>query len=286
RINRGAAADDVIVLSPATILDLRYGITQEETPENRPSKGFDLASLGLSQNLLSRLNPANQTFPQVYLNTKAPTGRCTGACTGPFSVFGNFNSGDGTLTGIIHAWSATATTLRGGHTLHYGADIRLYRGFGFFGGFDVSPQLVFLPTYTNGPLDNAAVAPLGQEYASFLLGIPSGQMTRSTSFASQNTYYAGFVQDDWKFSPKLTLNLGLRYEYESPMSERFDRAVRGFDRSTPNPITAQAIANYAKSPIPQIPVSQFQVLGGLMFAGANGHNLWNGQNRTFMPRVG
>src|SRR5947209_6087581 len=165
RVNRGAVADDVLVLSPATILDLRYGITAEETPENRPSRGFNLASLGFSQNLLSLLNPESQTFPQVYLNTRAPTNRCTGACTGTFSGFGNFNSGDGTLSGYIHDWAATATTIHGNHSLRYGVDLRLYRGFGFFGGFDVSPQLAFLPTYTNGPNDNSTVAPLGQEYA-------------------------------------------------------------------------------------------------------------------------
>jgi hypothetical protein len=286
RINRGGVVDDVMVLNPSTVLDLRYGLTQEETPENRPSRGMDLSTLGFSKNLLSLLDPATQTFPQVYLNTKAPTGRCTGSCTGTFSGFGNYNSGDGTLTGIVHDWAATLTKLHGKHTLRFGADVRLYRTFGFFGGFDVSPQLAFLPTYTNGPLDNAAVAPLGQEYASFLLGIPSGQMTRSASFASQNSYYAGFVQDDWKVTPKLTLNLGMRYEYESPMSERFDRAVRGFDRTTQNPIAAQAIANYTKSPIAQLPVSQFQVRGGLLFAGANGHELWSGQNKTFLPRIG
>ena len=286
RINRGGVIDDVMVLSPSTVLDLRYGLTQEETPEFRPSRGMDLKTLGFSSNLLSLLDPATQTFPQVYLNTKAPTGRCTGSCTGTFSGFGNYNTGDGTLTGIVHDWAATLTRLHGKHTLRFGADVRLYRTFGFAGGFDVSPQLTFLPTYTNGPLDNAAVAPLGQEYAAFLLGIPSGQMTRSASYASQNTYYAGFVQDDWKLTRKLTVNLGLRYEFESPMSERFDRAVRGFDRTTPNPIAALAIANYAKNPIPQIPVSQFQVPGGLLFAGANGHELWSGQNKTFLPRIG
>jgi hypothetical protein len=286
RINRGAVADDVIVLNPSTILDVRYGLTYEETPESRPSKGFDLASLGFSKNLLSLLNPASQTFPQVYLNTKAPTNRCTGACTGTFSGFGNFNSGDGTLTGMIHDWSGTLTTLKGNHTLRYGVDARLYRAFGFFGGFDVSPQLAFLPTYTNGPNDNSTAAPLGQEYASFLLGIPSGQMTRSASFATQNTYYAAFLQDDWKLTPRLTVNLGLRYEYESPMTDRYNRAVRGFDRTTPNPIAAAAIAAYAKSPIPQIPVNQFQVLGGLMFADGNHRQLWSGQNTNFMPRFG
>lgn len=286
RINRGGVIDDVIILSPNTLLNFHYGITHEETPENRPSKGFDLASLGFSQNFLSLLDPTSQTFPQVYLNTRAPTGRCTGACTGTFSGFSNFNSGDGTLTGFIHDWAANLSTVRGNHSLRGGIDFRLYRGFGFFGGFDVSPQLAFLPTYTNGPNDNSAVAPLGQEYASFLLGIPSGQMTRSASFAEQNTYYAALIQDDWKLTPKLTVNLGLRFEYESPASERYDRAVRGFDRTTVNPIAAQAIANYAKNHIAQIPVASFNVLGGLQFAGPNNHSLWNSVSPAFMPRIG
>jgi hypothetical protein len=232
------------------------------------------------------LNPATETFPQVYVNTKAPTSRCTGACTGTFSGFGNFNTGDGTLTGINHDWAATVTSLRGNHSLHYGVDARLYRTFGFAGGFDVAPQLYFTPTYTNGPNDNSTVAPIGQEYASFLLGIPGGQMTRSASYAGQNTYYAAFVQDDWKISRRLTLNLGLRYEYESPVSERFDRAVNGFNRSVANPIAAAAAAAYAKNSIPQLPVNQFQVLGGLQFAGPNNHQLWSQPATDFLPRIG
>ena len=65
---------------------------------------------------------ASATFPQVYLNTKAPTNRCTGACTGTFSGFSNFNSGDGTLTGMVHDWAATLTSMHGNHTLRYGAE--------------------------------------------------------------------------------------------------------------------------------------------------------------------
>jgi len=286
RINRDAVIDDVQVLSPSTILDVKYGVTEETLPEYRPSKGVELSTLGFSQNLLALLNPALETFPQVYMNTKAPTNRCTGDCTGTFSGFGGFNSGDGYMTGLIHNLGATMTMVKSSHTLRYGLDTRLYRSFGFAGGFDVSPQLTFLPTYTNGPLDNATVAPIGQEYASFLLGIPSGQMTRSASYAGQNTYYAAYIQDDWKVSKRLTINFGLRYEYESPISERFNRAVRGFDRTDPNPIQAAAIAAYAQNPIPQLPASQFKVLGGLMFAGPNDHDLWNGQTTNFLPRIG
>ena len=59
RINRGGVIDDVMVLSPSTVLDLRYGLTQEETPEFRPSRGMDLKTLGFSSNLLSLLDPSH-----------------------------------------------------------------------------------------------------------------------------------------------------------------------------------------------------------------------------------
>jgi hypothetical protein len=286
RTNHGAALDDVVLLSPSTILDLRYGLTHEQTPEQRRSSGFDLATLGFSPQLVALTNPKTATFPNVYMNAKALSKpSCTGSCTGTFSGFGNFQAGDGTITGLIHSWAPTVTQLRGNHGLHFGADLRLYRSFGFNGGYDVSPGFQFLPTYTNAS-DTAAAAPIGQEYAAFLLGIPAGQMARSASYATQNTYFAAFFHDDWRITPKLTLSVGLRYEYESPLSERFDRAVRGFDRIDTNPIAAQALANYVKNPIAQLPISQFEVRGGLMFSSPSNHSLWDGQKRNFLPRFG
>src|SRR5205823_1125538 len=119
----------------------------------------------------------------------------------------------------------------------------------------------------------------GGELASLLLGVPAGSMGRTASYAERDYYFALYLQDDWKLSRKLTVNLGLRWERESPISERYNRAVAQFVFDQSNPLEGQAKINYAANPIPELPVSQFSVRGGLTFAGVNGHSAgyWSGQ---------
>jgi hypothetical protein len=86
-------------------------------------------------------------------------------------------------------------------------------------------------------------------------------------------YFAGYVQDDIKVSGRLTLNIGLRYDYETPRMERFDR-LSWFEFDKPNPIGPQ--------------VGMPNLKGGLGFAGVNGNPRgWNNPDRNnFAPRFG
>jgi hypothetical protein len=273
RINRGVALDEVYTVSPSTVLNLRYGITQQDFPEKRMSQGFDLASLGFAQNLVSMIPKSLADFPYVNLPN--------------YVRLSPWESGDGTNTGMVHAWNGSLTTLHGDHNFQYGGEFRLYRNFQDRHPYDVTPAFDFSNVYVNGPLETNAVASMGGDLAQFLMGVPAGQMQRTASFADQDTFFGFFFQDAWKVTRKLSVTLGLRIEHESPLSERFDRAVKGFAYNAANPIAAQAQAAYAKNPIPELPVSDFKVLGGPMFAGgSNGHNLWNGPSMEWLPRIG
>jgi hypothetical protein len=274
RINRGLALDDVLVLSPSLLLNLRYGLTNQEFPEARVTKGYDLASLGFSPSLLSNIDSSLATVPRV--------------AAGGFSALSPWESGDGTNTSITHSFTGNFTKLLGTHNLKFGADFRTYRMFGNRYPRAVAPDFSFSTAYTRGPLDNSPSAPLGQELAAMLLGIPGGTMERTASYAMQDRYLGLYLHDDFKLSPKLTLNLGLRYEKEWPLTERYDRLVAGFASDVSNPIEAQARANYARNPIPELSADAFRVLGGLTFAGVNGNprSPFEGESNNLLPRVG
>lgn len=274
RVNRGAAFDDVYVIKPTLLVNVRYGLTQQEFPEKRVSQGFDLASLGFAPSLVNSIDKALATFPRTAV--------------APWTTVSNWESGDGTTASLIHNLNATITWSVSKHNVRFGFDWRNLRENRNRFATSVSPDLSYNSTFTRGPLDTAAAPQVGGEIASFLLGIPAGSMAVNASYAERNSIYGFYVQDDYKLTRKLTLNLGLRYEVESATTERYNRAVRNFDETTANPVQALAQTQYAASPIPELPASQFRVLGGLTFTGVNGNprGYWDTAKRNWMPRFG
>lgn len=272
RYNYGGVLDDVYVISPSIVNNVRLGLTRFEQSTYPMITGFDLAGAGFYPALVAAIPAEAYTFPNISINGYQAVG--TGNTARTFSNY--FTASDGV------SWT------KGRHMLRFGVEFRVYREHNKTFTNSV-PMEAFASTWTGGPFDNSAAAPIGQGLASFLLGLPtSGQITVNDSFADQSKTTGAYFQDDWRITPRLTVNLGLRYDYDSPMTERYNRSVRSFDFDTPNPIAAQAIANYAKSPLPELAASQFRVNGGLTFAGVNGQprELWGGAKLNFAPRVG
>lgn len=274
RPNRGVALDDVIVLNPTLVLNLRYGFSSTKWWELRRTRGYDLARLGFSPNLLRLIERRLAPIPRVQV--------------GGYTTLSNWENGDGANSSLTHSVAAHLTRLLGKHGMKFGADYRVYRSFYARQPQGVAPDFSFGTTYTRGPLDNSPAAPIGQDLASLLLGIPDGTMGIIASAALQDQYLALYWHDDIKLTPRLTLNLGVRWEYETPMTERFDRLVSEFDFDVPNPIEAQARANYAARPIPEISPAEFRVRGGLTWVrqGGRGRSPLRGERNNLMPRIG
>lgn len=275
RPNRGVALDDVIVLSPNLVVNLRYGFTSTKWWQYRVSRGFDLASLGFSPQLLGLLDLQQAPLPRVTPGTSSYS---------PISWWED--PGDGVNSSLTHSFYGTATRMAGPHSLRFGAELRVLRSFNNRRPVGVSPDLSFTTTYTRGPLDNAAGAPIGQDLAAMLLGIPEGRLEIAASSAMQNQFYGFYVHDDWRVNSKLTLNIGLRYELETPVTERYNRLVSDFDRSVSSPIEAQARENYARNPIPELSPAAFRVPGGLRWVDENQRSPYAGEANNIMPRIG
>jgi hypothetical protein len=267
--------DQVYVFNPSLLFNFRYGFTQQDFPQRRVSNGFDLASLGFSPNLTNLVDKSLSTIPRTAIGSLTTLSQWEG-------------DGDGTTSSVTNSFVGNFTWLKGNHNLRFGPEYRNYREFRNRAPAQNSPDFNFSDSWTKGPLDNSVAPPVGAQIASALYGIPGGNMILAGSTAEQDQYLGVYFQDDWKVSSKLTVNLGLRVEHETPITERFNRSATQFPGDVSNPIEAQAQANYARSPIPELPVSQFRVLGGLTFAGVDGNSreYWKGQNLAWMPRIG
>ena len=302
RTNDGASLDYTATLSNTMVLDIRSNFSRF-VQERQPAAAFDPAQLGFTTAALSVIR-GYQYLPRFDIRTY-DAGRPVRSILG--SNRSDYNAG---LRRPFYVASIqpTLTQIIGNHALKYGYDLRGLRENlttnGFQGGrffFDGTYTTITTTTTTNS--DNATNLErnrnlYGRDVAAFLFGIPSasGSLidTSSTNYSVQSIYHGFFFQDDWRLTPKLTLNLGLRYELEMGLTERYNRLLRGFDATTPSPIQAAALAAYTTAynadpnratNFPRTP-DQFRVLGGVTYADDNNRSLWNTDKNTWQPRIG
>jgi hypothetical protein len=276
-ISKQFVVDDVHVFNPTTTLNVRYGYNRfdRNQDQNKPdSVGFDQTNLGFPAQYNTMIPEILRRFPAL--------GFTGGQMVTPFTG-GDFRPV------ISHTVTAVLNKTMGAHSMKTGMEVRQYGESSRSTNNNQSGTYTFTNAYTRQSSASGTDYQGLQEYAAFLLGMPSTMsITRSPTYDEYSRTLGFFVQDDWRVNSRLTLNLGLRYEVENALVERDNKSVSNFDYAYTQPIEAQAQARYAalNDPALKALVPQLSVKGGLMFVGVDTPRLYTTPKNTFLPRVG
>jgi len=273
--NQGLALGYNFAVSPSTVIDARLTWTRFVNTNVVNSQGLlDATSIGMPSYLVDGMNSNASSFPNI-----APTGYQA------LADKSNISSHDDVTMG-----SLLVSRLIKNHFLRTGVEYRMYNT---NGGSGAGNNGAYAATGNYATANSNTTAPtIGFGLAQLETGILStAKLTINSDYALRSNYFAAFLMDDWKATPKLTINAGLRYEYEGPNSERHDRANTYFDFGATNPIAAASQAKYAAIAPTNgalLPASAFAVNGGLRFAGqpGSGHGTYNARALSLMPRIG
>ncbi len=264
----GGMVDDVQSFSPSLVGDLRLGMTRYDPYYKQGSAGYDPTKLGFPSYIAA--NSTHLMMPGFGISGYSGNSGGTDTDT-PANTYQVFNS---------------YTKLAGTHTIKFGGEVRL-QDYSTISWANSVGNYTF-DTGTWVKQTGTATAPtLGGSMAQFLLGLPtSGSYAFNAESKADSYYDALFVQDDWHIHPKVTLNLGLRWEHSTPNTESHNRQTIGFNASAVNQVTQAAETAYANNPISLLPVSGFSPTGGLVFASSSQRTPYDTSYKSFAPRVG
>jgi len=210
--------------SPTTLITLRYGVLRQHAQTIPKSDGFDLVGFGLSPLFNASGLRQHPTFsPEGYQET-GQVG------------YGRIGRGDD-----VNSVTGSINKIFGGHSLKLGAEARLMRLNYLQPGYPQG-QFSFNRQTTNED-PNAGNSLQGNSIASMLIGWASGgQYHLDPWSASASQYYGFYSQDDWKLTRRLTINLGLRYDFDLPRTERYNQ-YSWYDFDAPSPIAGRVPAS-------------------------------------------
>ena len=241
------------IFSPTFTMNITAGVTAWHETSDNQSFGFNPTTLGLPAYVAAN----DPLFPEVNVGSQSAMGP------------GGNDQQAVTNHGPIGTVAVDFIKLKGKHTLNVG----------FMGVEQVDSQhnyfqdaLTFNGNFTTGPDPvNAVSYNTGNGVAEMLLGaLDSGSIGTPYNPLVSNHLLGGYLQDDWKPTRNFTLNLGVRYEVQTPDTYRHNEAS-AFDPNATNPLSS----------LVGIPLH-----GALQFLGSGNRYVYNPNYDNWAPRVG
>jgi hypothetical protein len=289
RENFGSTLDNILTINSTTILDTRVNWTYFGETHGTPAQAYSAATVGLPSYLAS--NSARQQLPCINYTTSSTVGTCS-ASTSTFAELGDNTSALDPTTS--YQFFTDIVKIVGRHTLKLGFDGRQYRlsienfvnaagSFGFGGNEFVNGGAGFSGA--------ASSVTFGGDLANLYFGLPTAGQFDIPARADYHSYYTGsFLQDDWRVSDKLTVNVGLRFDIDTPFREKLGHTVNGFNPTATNSASAAGAAAFkpqsATNDGVTASVASINTLGGLTFPNTPNGAPYNTNNGFFSPRIG
>jgi hypothetical protein len=278
RYGLSIAADTVYTISPKMTLNLRgnfHQLTDEYAADTALIGKDGIANL-FPTNFFASLYTLDQYFYPAFDMVQGSTTTRIGR---PGREFWQHPQGFGS--------SARLNYYAGKHSLKWGGEMRVDKGKGArFEPLTFNIKQTLTANANSSPNLNTS----GSEWATFLLGyIDNASIAARVPIQETVTKgYAAYFMDDFKVNSRLTLNLGLRYEYEAGPVDRGNRLTQRLDLTQPIP-------EMATTP-PAIPSTVTNLLasknekqlfnGAWIFTDANNRSAWHRNKVTLLPRIG
>jgi hypothetical protein len=265
------AVDAVYTINPSTVLDVKWGVTlfgiDYDSPWARLEGGIDGYNKFWPNNpwYKSYMKDMNKFFyPRVSV--------------------GSWYSG---MTGFwLHkprktSYQPSLVKHAGRHALKFGASLRHEWE---YTALPDPMSFSFSAASTANTFQSPNTALSGDPWATFLVGAVQGYSSYTPVIYSRENQWAFYFQDDFKVSRNITLNLGLRYEYESPLYDDQNRWSRYVDLNNPIP---EMQSNPVKMPSE---VSQYNISykynGAWMFTDSSNRGVFQSPRNLILPRIG
>lgn len=272
----GATLDEVFTMNSTTVFDIRpnWGFFNER--HTSPANMYSPTSVGFPSGITSASDLV--TLPNIAFNSKS------------YQNLGDIEAQSIDPSNVYQIFADMTKSLRR-HTLKIGFDGRTYRQelqtfSASSGSFAFGNS--FVTSGTGG-----SSQPFGGDLASLEYGLPTSGSFGINALGDYRSYYiASFVQDDWRVNEHLTLNLGLRFDIDTPYGEKFGRTESGFSPSAVNSASAAAAGAFVPTTVTTnnttVAVSSINTLGGLTFPSQDWGAPYQIENKTgfWSPRIG